>query len=126
MTKKRRIVIPSTELDHHLALWDWARAMRSQHSELKSLFHIPSGELRPPGVGRKLKKMGAPKGIPDWCLPVRRGRFGSLWIELKREDGTLSVEQAAWIELLIEQGQAAGCCKHWEHAASIILQYLKL
>lgn len=52
--------------------------------------HIPSGELRPVGVGGKLVGMGLRPGLPD-LLFVIAGRAHLL--ELKREGGRLSCAQ---------------------------------
>jgi hypothetical protein len=45
------------------------------------------------------------KGFPDLLL-VRAGR-APIYAELKRELGTVSPEQWAWLELLIDAGQIA-------------------
>lgn len=115
-----------SEFDHSKALKQWAEMEESNYPELRMLFHIPNGEFRPFKTGAKLKSMGTKSGVPDFCLPVRRGRFGTLWIELKNEEGKLSDNQKSWISALIQYGQAAGVCHSWEEARNIILKYLNL
>ena len=50
--------------------------------------HIPSGEKRDGRTAAKLKRMGAPRGWPDFVLFDPRARLHAL--ELKRVGGTLS------------------------------------
>ena len=49
--------------------------------------HVPSGELRGPGIGGKLKGMGTKAGVPDLMI-VAHGK--PLFLELKRAGGRLS------------------------------------
>jgi len=64
--------------------------------------------------------------VPDLCLPVPRGGFHGLYIELKRlRGGRLSEQQRAWLDALGKQGYAVAVCKGWEEAAETIQRYLE-
>lgn len=68
---------------------------------------------------------GIKPGVPDICLPVQRGKYGALWIELKRrKGGTVSENQRAWLEKLSEYGHKAVVCKGWDEARAAIEEYL--
>lgn len=55
-------------------------------------YHCPSGELRSPIVGAKLKRMGVRRGVPDLCFTLPDGR--SAYMEVKApKNGSLSWEQ---------------------------------
>ena len=64
-------------------------------------------------------------GVPDLCLPVARGGYHGLYIELKRAvGGILSDEQKWWIDELKSQGYAAIVCHGAEEAIRTIKEYL--
>ena len=73
----------------------------------------------------RFKAEGVKAGVPDICLPVPRGEWHGLYIELKRrERGRVSAEQTAWLEALMRQGYATAICRGWEDAKRVILAYL--
>lgn len=51
--------------------------------ELATLYAIPNGGHRHPAVGGKLKREGVKAGMPDLHLPVPRGAWASLYLEVK-------------------------------------------
>lgn len=71
------------------------------------------------------KPMGVKSGVPDIFLPVPRGGFHGLWIEMKRvRSGRVTPAQKDWVERLNGQGYAAHICYGWEQASKLILDYL--
>lgn len=64
--------------------------------------HIPSGEKRDGRTAAKLKRMGAPRGWPDFVLFDPRAHLHAL--ELKRIGGTLSEDQVAFQLFCIRAG----------------------
>ena len=102
-------------------LFAWAE----DRPELKLMYAIPNGGHRDIRVAVKLKAEGVKPGVPDICLPVARGAWHGLYIELKRrEGGKVSAEQTAWIEALIREGYCAAICRGWEDAVRVIMGYL--
>lgn len=90
------------------------------------MYHIPNGGKRGRAEAIRFKAEGVKAGVPDICLPVARGAWHGLYIELKRrEGGRVSTEQAEWIEVLIRQGYQAAVCRGWEEAKETIMNYLK-
>ena len=73
-----------------------------------------------------LREEGAKAGYPDVSLPVARGRFHSLAIELKRSDHSNkpTPEQLEWIERLRAYGNCAVVCYGADEAISTIKTYL--
>lgn len=95
------------------------------------LFAIPNGaHLAGNNAQRakqmhKLKAEGLRVAVPDMMLPVMRGGYGGLFIEMKRTKwGTVSKEQKKWREFLIEQGYRAEICKGFQSAKEVIECYL--
>ena len=115
-----------TESEEQQALFQWAKLMQNMHPELELMYHVPNGGKRHIGTARRLKAEGVKSGVPDVCLPVSRGEYHGLYIELKRTKGsTKSDNQEQWIEKLNTQGYCAILCYGWEDASRVILNYLK-
>lgn len=110
-----------------VALFQWAAWNESRFPELKLMFHIPNGGEREKRVAAQLKIEGVKAGVPDICLPVKRGGYGSLWIELKRrKGGSASAAQKWWMNELENSGQYADICYGWEEAVKTIVEYLEM
>lgn len=101
--------------------------MRSgAYPELELMYHIPNGGYRSKAEAARFRREGVKPGVPDICLPVPRGEYHGLYIELKRRDGgKVSKFQTEWIAKLNENGYLAVVCNGWEKAAETITQYLK-
>ena len=124
--KKAALPVP-TEDEEQEALFQWAETMEYKYPELRALFHITNEGKRSKQTGAKLKREGLREGVSDIELPVKRGQYGSLFIELKkRKGGRVSDEQKEWIDLMWELGNAAYICYGWEEAVKVIEEYLKL
>jgi len=107
-------------------LFRWAEMQKCAYPESKLLHHIPNGGSRNKTEAARLKGEGVKPGVPDICLPVARGKYHGLYIELKRiRGGRTSEDQDAWIEELQKQGYCAIVRKGWEAAAKTIMLYLK-
>lgn len=118
---------PGTEHAEQSALFCWANDNRSWSPELMLLFAIPNGGLRDKVTASRLKASGVKSGVPDICLPVQRGDYAGLYIELKRlKEGRASDEQNDWIGRLKLQGYAATVCRGWIEASQVISSYLLL
>ncbi len=119
------IYIP-TEDEEQEALFDWAAVNVGKMPCLRMLYAIPNGGKRHMNVAKTMKRTGTKKGVPDVCLPVARGKYHGLYIEMKRKkDGRLSPEQRQWLRDLSEQGYRCEVCKGWEEAAKVLVNYLK-
>lgn len=113
------------EHQEQVALFNWARLDQHKHPELKLIFAIPNGGQRNIIVAAKLKAEGVRAGVPDICLPVARGGFNSLYIELKAVKGRMQPNQIEWQTALNEAGNLAVTCHGWVAARETILSYLK-
>jgi hypothetical protein len=120
-----------SESQHQRALIEWARRSRATYPELRMLFAIPNGGKRNPVTAAVLKAEGVLAGVPDLCLPVKRGPYGGLWIELKRPreggkvGGVLTESQRAYQGDLMAFGQCVGTCWGWLEAKTLIEAYLR-
>jgi hypothetical protein len=94
--------------------------------ELRLLFHIPNGGSRKGGVieGAHLKAQGVRAGVPDLCLPVARGGYHGLFVEMKATGGRVQDTQKHWNQQLAMQGYLALVCHGFDEARRAIEKYL--
>lgn len=123
MNKRMTDRVP-TEMQEQIWLFEWARLMEGQYPELKLMFHVPNEGKRSQIMGRQLKRMGLKPGVPDVILPVAKGRYHGLAIEMKNLRGRPSGDQLAWIECLRGVGWRAEICHGWKEAVDVIRAYL--
>lgn len=114
------------EGEEQATLFSWAEMQSYHYPELKMMFHIPNGGKRSKSEAARFKKEGVKAGVPDVFLPVPRGGYNGLFIELKRlSNSRVSTAQSEWLPALREQGYAAEVCKGWVAASALIEKYLK-
>lgn len=106
--------------------WTEQPSIRSQWPELKLLYHIPNGGTRDPVEAKHMKEQGVKRGVPDLHLPVARGRYHGLYIEMKTDSGHTTPDQDWWGEQLHAQGYACVVCHGWEAAVDTLRWYLTL
>ena len=118
------------EDDEQAALFSWASVKANSGHPTRLLFGIPNGGYRRPLEAKRMKLQGTKAGVPDMFLPVARGGFHGLFIELKRpivkgeSKPVVSVEQKHWLKELDEQGYMATVCYGWLEAKDVIESYL--
>lgn len=120
-TGRRRTANEAAEQE---MLFNWAAWAEGQAPELALLFHVPNGGKRNAAEAAHLKRQGVRAGVPDLCLPVARGGYHGLFIELKAEGGRPSAAQKEWLGRLRVQGYKAEICVGWTEAAAVICDYL--
>lgn len=117
------------ESKHQQAVIKWSQqpSIRSKWPELALLYHIknetPAGGAKQVAID---KSMGVKKGVPDLHLPVARGEYHGLYIEMKSLTGSAGEAQRWWRDQLRAQGNAVEICKGWEAAVSVIERYMQL
>ncbi len=124
------------EADEQAALFRWAEFHRRYYPELALLNGSLNGVRLTIGQAVKAKKQGMRSGFPDIFLPVARGGYHGLFIELKVEPyrnhrnktvyPKVSKNQKWWIEELTKHGYRAVICKGFDVAMTETLNYLQL
>lgn len=71
-------------------------------------------------------RQGVKAGVPDLHLPVARGGYHGLYIELKVGSNKPTQLQKKWLSNLNEQGYLAVVCYGWQQAAEQLINYLEL
>lgn len=114
--KSLKIPVP-TESAEQIAFVAWMRLQHPAHR----IIAIPNGGLRNIITAARLKREGTTAGIPDLMIPSLK-----LFIEMKRKKGgTVSPEQAGWIEYLRGCGYRAEVCRGFDEAKKVVTDAIK-
>ena len=108
-------------------LFAWLRANQAKHTVFQLVNASMNGVRVSPRLRLAMKRQGLRAGVPDIDVPVARGGYHGLRIELKRQHGgQVSREQKAFHALLLAEGYRVEVCKGWREAQSVILDYLAI
>ena len=105
------------------AVFAWIDANVDRHPALALCYAVPNGGHRRLSVAAKLKKEGLRPGVPDVVLPVPRGGYGALYLELKIPGGVTSPAQADWQYQLAKVGNCVRLATTAEAAIAALLEY---
>lgn len=108
------------------ALFSWIGYQLGRYPELKLAYHIPNGGKRDARTAANLKRQGVKAGVPDIHLPVARGGYHGLYIELKVGKNKQTEKQKEWQRELAKQGYLSVVCYGWQEAAEQLVNYLEL
>lgn len=117
-----------SEHAHQCALFCWAALKEQQDRwpELDLMFAIPNGGERNPKVAAQLKAEGVKSGVLDIFLPVARGGFHGLFIEMKIKGNKASDNQCMFASNVNYQGYQIALCYSWLEAVAALETYLAL
>jgi hypothetical protein len=114
------------EWEHQASIFEWAAVSLRKYPKLKLLNGSLNGVRLTIGQAVKAKRAGMKKGYPDIFLPVARGGYYGLYIELKREfSGSTTREQKEWLADLAAEGHYTTVCKGSDAAIKTIIDYLE-
>ena len=87
------------------------------------IVHIPNEGKRSAAYGAKMKRMGLRSGFPDLFVPLARGGYHGLFIEMKAEGGRATPDQKKWVDKLNSYGYRATVCVGADAAINELNQY---
>ena len=96
------------------------------------VFAIPNGGKRDAAEAAHMKRQGVRAGVPDLCIPLARGGYHGLVIELKRFrfSGSASTDDSVWIEIAVGAGRGKGAyiagASDWEEFEYLLPRGTKL
>lgn len=120
--------MPLSESDLQRALITWAKTQVKYYPCLLWMHAIPNGSKRDSREAMRLKSEGVKAGILDLHLPVARGGYHGAMLELKTPQGKCkapSVEQAAYLKFLNEQGYATIVSNSFDELKTFLIDYLE-
>lgn len=116
-----------SEHGHQRAVMQWAAQNMQHWPALRWLFAIPNGGGRSAAQAAMLKAEGVKRGVSDLMLPVPRGGYHGLFIEMKKGIGVpsdVSKEQREFLAFVHENGYRAEVAFGWQRAVEILEHYL--
>lgn len=108
----------------HEALMQWMEARRGAEPTLALAFHAPLGEARDALAAMRLQSLGAKPGVPDLMLPVPRGPYLGLALEIKAPGNRPTLAQRRWIEALDAVGWMATWAAGLDACIAVVEGYL--
>lgn len=114
----------ASESAEQQTFFQWAAVAAGKHPELRLLYHVPNEGKRSARQGAKMRAEGLRAGVPDICLPVPRGGYSALYIELKAGRNKPTPDQLAWLEALDKAGNKTAVCWGWQAARKAVVEYL--
>ncbi len=112
-----------SEEQEQIYLMNWIESAKKAYPDIEMIFHIPNGGKRNKAEAARLKASGVKAGVPDLFLPVAKGRYHGLFIEMKVDDNTPTDKQKEWITRLRRNGYAAEVCYGWREAWETLRAY---
>lgn len=115
-----------SEDTEQITVFSWSRYQLNVYPELKLLHHCPNEGKRTYSTGAKQKQMGMLAGVPDFHLPVPKGIYAGLYIEMKYGEGRVEKSQREFLKAAAEYGNYCVVCYGAEEAIGIIKDYVNL
>ncbi|MFC0183318.1 VRR-NUC domain-containing protein [Pseudarcicella hirudinis] len=100
------------------------RWFRVQYPELL-IFSVPNGGYRNKKEATRLIQEGVTPGVPDLCIPVVKGGYSGLFIEMKSENNKPRPNQVKCISYLKMAGYKVEVVNSVELFISLVTEYLK-
>jgi len=115
----------NSKLNEHELQVTYTRWLELQHPHTFEIaYAIPNGGHRHYAVAKKLKAEGVKAGIPDYHIPVPRGKFHGMYIEFKVNNNKPTKIQKEKIKRLKEEGYCVHVCYCLEEAIDATNMYL--
>ena len=89
------------------------------------LFAIPNGGARSAVTGRRMKDEGVLAGAADLFLSHPAKGLHGMYIEMKREDGSLQRSQKAFGDRVRSAGYAYEVCRSFDDFKEVATNYLE-
>lgn len=121
----RGMIRNTPEFDHQVALFNWASLLENAYPALKLLRGSMNGVRLTKAQAGKAKAAGMRKGEHDVTLPVARGKYIGLSVELKAGKGGPTKEQLDHGAMLEAEGWKVSYAWEWTEAADLIKRYLE-
>ncbi|OEU70176.1 MAG: hypothetical protein BA863_01020 [Desulfovibrio sp. S3730MH75] len=118
--------LKASEHDEQALLFKWAQLHERKWPALACLYAVPNAGKRSIRAAAYMKAEGLKSGVPDVFLPVSRGGFIGLVIEMKVGRNKPTANQNTWMNRLQSQGHHVVVCYSFEDAKELVEWYLRL
>jgi hypothetical protein len=121
---------PESQLQ--IALFEWAKLQRLPHADdvmpkskiADYMFAYPLGVKLPVATAARLNRHGAKAGVTDIILPLGRGGYFGLYMELKIKPNKLTALQIEWIEKMRRANYRTEIAYSFAEAIQCVRSYL--
>ena len=115
------------ESAHQQQVIEWARmASRSAKYPMLEMLHCSLNGVKLTKTQAVIaKSQGMLSGVPDLFLPVTRGKYHGLYIEMKHGSNTLTDNQKKFLQNAANVGFAVSVCYSAQEAIKRIEDYYK-
>lgn len=123
-TKRLRVKQFELKLSEHeiqLSCIIWFRYQYPEHL----IYAIPNGGQRNKIVAAKLKEEGVLSGVPDLHIPVAKGIYHGLYIEMKAGKNKLTDNQITIIDKLKNEGYKCAVCYSLYQFSNVVNEYFQ-
>ena len=124
--KKEVVKMRRSEESEQINLIQWCKYNEHIYPGLELIHHIPNGGKRNKLEAARLKQAGVKSGVPDLHLPVPKGEYCGLYIEMKWNGNKPTPKQKMWIKKLREQRHCVVVCDGFEEAKDTIIKYMSI
>jgi len=116
-----------TESEHFLQceVVEFCR-LNKEFPDLKKIYAVPNAARRSLRQGAKMKAEGMRSGVPDLVLPIGKGGFFGLYIEMKTKGGSLSDNQKIVLGELKYDNYKIAVCYSSEEAIDLLSKYIQM
>lgn len=101
-------------------------ALNFRYKDLRFIYHCPNGGSRNKTEANNLKRQGVKAGVPDLFLPVGRGGYFGLYIEMKWGKNQPTKNQIKWLDFLRQHNYACWVVHSAKVAIDCIEQYINM
>lgn len=123
--RKNGIRLIPTEEEEQAVVISWCALQEGKWPELALIYHVPNEGKRSKAAGAAEKRMGLKSGVSDLCLPVPRGGYHGLYLEMKALDGRVTKNQRDFLAAVAKQGYFSCVCFGAAAAIQVIGCYLR-
>lgn len=109
-----------SEAQEQTAYFEWAAYI----PELAWAYAIPNGGKRDKREAANLKRQGVKAGVSDIFVPLPRGVYHGLYIEMKVGRNKPTEKQTEFLEYARGQGYAVAVCYGADEAIAVTRRYL--
>jgi hypothetical protein len=114
------------EHEYQVEVIKWTRKHAGIFPGVEGIYSVPNGAHVSPQERGRLIREGMKKGVSDLELPVAKGGYFGLYIEMKCKGGTTSKDQIAFGEFVTNQGYLFKVCWSAEEAIADLIIYMNM
>lgn len=115
-----------SEHQEQCAFFEALKLYEGRYPELKYVHAIPNGGYRHIATAKKMAAEGVLAGVWDIYIPIPKGGYMGMYIEMKHGKNKLTDSQAEFGKFVASKGYMTQVCYTWEKALDALSGYLAI